>query len=383
MNDEQLYSIALTFLPRLSVGTLHELYQRMGSATAVVENRKSIKDIIPDISPRLADTLQDIDEALRHAEQELSWATRNKVEVLPMNSERYPQRMVDCPDAPIVVYYKGSADLNHKHKVSVVGTRHCTNYGRDLVRNLMKELRTYADILVVSGLAYGIDIAAHREALEQGFPTVAVLAHGLDQIYPSVHRPTAVKMLAQGGLITEYVSHTRMNKVNFVQRNRIVAGMTDCTIVVESAKKGGALITAGIANDYGREAFAFPGAVGAEYSQGCNQLIRENKAALITCAEDVVNAMHWDDELRLTKARREGIERQMFLDLTEEEALIVKLLIEGGDLQVNHLTVKSGIPIYKVHDIMFSLELKGVVKALAGGSFHLLEHFSYGLSDTI
>ncbi len=372
MNDEQLYSIALTLVPRVSIGGLHELYQRFGSATALVENRKNLRDVVPNISKRLEDSLQNLDEPLRLAEKEISWATQNNVEMLPMNSARYPQRLVDCPDAPIVVYYKGNADLNHKRVVSVVGTRRCTNYGRDLIRTLMRELHTYTDLLVVSGLAYGIDITAHREALEQGFSTVAVLAHGLDQIYPNVHRPTAVKMLSQGGLITEYVSHTAMNKGNFVQRNRIVAGMADCTIVVESATKGGALITAGIANDYHRDAFAFPGAVNAEYSRGCNQLIRENQATLITCAEDLVKAMHWDEEVRLSKARQEGIERPMLLELTEEEKQIVNLLTEAGDLQVNIITVKTGIPIYKLLDIMFNLELKGVVKALAGGSYHLL-----------
>ncbi len=372
MTDEQLYSIALTQLPRISLGGMHELYQRFGSATAVMDHRHNLRDAVPDISKRVEDALKDIDEPLRKAEQELKWATENHVDVLPMNSERYPQRMVECPDAPVVVYYKGNADLNCKHVVSVVGTRRCTNYGRDLIRRFMMDLRAYTDVLVVSGLAYGIDITAHREALDHGFATVAVLAHGLDQMYPRVHRPTAVKMLESGGLITEYMSNTRLSKGNFVQRNRIVAGMADCTIVVESATKGGALITAGIASDYHREAFAFPGSAFAEYSGGCNQLIRDNKAALITGAEDLVKAMRWDDEMRLKKARQEGITRAIFPDLTEEEKQIVSLLTESGDQQLNTLIVRSGIPIYKIHDTMFNLEMKGVVKALAGGSYHLL-----------
>ena len=223
----------------------------------------------------------------------------------------------------------------------------------------------------MSGLAYGIDINAHRQALDNGFETVAVLAHGLDTLYPHAHRDTAKQMLNQGGLLTEYATHTNADKQNFVRRNRIVAGMSDACIVVESASHGGALITARLATEYNRDVFAFPGAVGAAYSEGCNNLIRDNKAALITSAFDFVNAMGWQDNM-LNRARNEGIERQLFPELSSEEQQIVTVLQRENDLQINLLTLKTNLPIARLTALLFTLEMKGVVKALPGGSYHLL-----------
>ncbi len=371
--QESLYSIALTQLSYVSLAGLHELYSRLGSATAIMEHRKNIRDVLPDASPRLAEAFRDISEAMHRAEAELQWDIDNNIEVMPINSLAYPQRLADCPDAPIVLYHKGCADLNVQHVVSIVGTRHCTVYGQDILHRFMEDLRSMVpDVLVVSGLAYGVDVCAHREALKHGFPTVGVLAHGLDKIYPNAHRNTAIEMLSNGGLITEYPSLTSLAKGNFVQRNRIVAGMADATILVESAAKGGGLITIGIARDYNRDTFAFPGAVNAEYSQGCNNLIRDNGAGLITNAEDFAKAMGWADETYLQKARTEGIERQMFPNLTDEEKTIVEVLQTNNDLQVNILSVKSGITMNRLLSVMFSLEMKGVVKAMAGGSYHLI-----------
>ena len=221
-------------------------------------------------------------------------------------------------------------------------------------------------------MAYGVDICAHREALNNGYETVAVLAHGLDQIYPYRHRDTAVQMLSHGGLLTEFMSQTNADKQNFVRRNRIVAGMADSTIVIESAAKGGGLITADIAQSYDRAVFAFPGAVGMPYSEGCNHLIRDNGAALITCAEDFVKAMGWQDETLRQQAQVEGIERTLFPDLSPEESSIISLLQQTNDLQLNILSVKTGIPIGQLTALLFQLEMKGVVKPLAGGMYHLL-----------
>ncbi len=370
--QEALYSIALTRLSYFSLAGLHELYSRLGSATAIMEHRLNIRDVLPDASPRLVEAFRDVSEAMHRAEAELRWDMDNGIDVIPLNSPSYPQRLVECPDAPIVLYHKGCADLNAKRIVSIVGTRHCTVYGQDILRRFMDDLRMIPDVLVVSGLAYGVDICAHREALKNGFPTVGVLAHGLDQIYPNAHRNTAIEMLSNGGLLTEYPSQTPGAKGNFVQRNRIVAGIADATILIESAAKGGGLITMGIARDYNRDTFAFPGAVNAEYSRGCNNLIRDNGAALITNAEDFVKAMGWTDEADLQKARSEGIERQMFPDLTDEEKAVVEVLRKTNDLQVNILAVKSGIAINRLLSMMFSLEMKGVVKTMAGGSYHLI-----------
>ena len=238
---------------------------------------------------------------------------------------------------------------------------------------LMSELRGLCpQVLIVSGLAYGVDICAHREALANGYPTVGVLAHGLDQIYPYRHRETAAQMLNHGGLLTEFMSQTNADKPNFVRRNRIVAGMADAVILVESAAKGGGLITAEIAQSYARSVFAFPGNVGQPYSEGCNNLIRDNGAGLISNANDFMRAMGWMDETLRQRANTDGIERNLFPDLTTEEQQVVSLLQQTNDLQLNIITVKTGIPIGRLTALLFQLEMKGVVKPLAGGMYHLL-----------
>jgi len=272
-----------------------------------------------------------------------------------------------------VLFYMGTADLNQRRVINIVGTRHCTPYGADLVRRFVADLKGQCpEVLIVSGLAYGVDICAHRHALQNGFETVGVLAHGLDEIYPPRHRETAREMLKKGGLLTEYMSETNADKVNFVRRNRIVAGMSDSTILVESAAKGGGLITTSIAQDYNRAVFAFPGAVGAPYSEGCNNLIRDNGAQLITSAADFVAAMGWQADAQLHQAKRQGIERECFPDLTAHEQAVVAALAKAGDLQLNQLSAIVNIAIGQLAAILFQLEMKGVVRSLAGGTYHLL-----------
>ena len=281
-----------------------------------------------------------------------------------------PYAMVPAfPDAPLILYYKGTADLNQHYVLNMVGTRRCTTYGQDLIRHFICDLRLLCpEVLIFSGLAYGIDVCAHRNALEQGYETVGVLAHGLDQIYPSAHRNTAARMVRQGGLLTEYMTQTEPIANNFRQRNRIVAGCSDATVLVESAIKGGGLITCHIAQEYGREVFAFPGAVGMPYSEGCNRMIRNNTAALITSAADFVESMGW----QTTQQHAPAVERQLFPDLTPDEQAIVALLQQTNDLQLNMLSVKSNIAIGQLTALLFQLEMKGVVKSLAGGTYHLL-----------
>jgi DNA processing protein len=237
----------------------------------------------------------------------------------------------------------------------------------------MSELRSLCpQVLVVSGLAYGIDICAHREALAQGYDTVGVVAHGLDDLYPPCHRLTADQMLKQGGLLTEFPTCTRPDRLNFVRRNRIVAGLSDATLLVESAIRGGGLITTRIANDYGRDVFAFPGAVGAPYSEGCNDLIRRQGAGLIMSAKHFVEAMGWQNDAQLSEAQAQGIERQLFPELTADEQRVVGVLQRKNDLQINILSVKSGIAVGPLTALLFSLEMKGVVRTMAGGTYHLL-----------
>lgn len=375
MNEQEVYyAIAFTRMTGFNFQTALHLYQTLGSAQAVYEHRHDIRDLLPDSTDRLVAALQDWSVALSRAAQEMEFIQKHHIRPLLLGDEAYPQRLAECPDAPILLYYMGSADLNQQRIINIVGTRHCTTYGQDLVCRFIADLRQMCpQVLIVSGLAYGIDICAHRQALANGYETLGVLAHGLDDLYPSHHRDTARQMLQQGGLLTEYMSESRADKINFVKRNRIVAGICDATILVESAAKGGGLITAGIAMDYNRAVFAFPGAVGAPYSEGCNQLIRDNGAALITCADDFVKAMGWHVDAQLRQAKADGIERMLFPNLSDEEQQIVKILDEMGDLQLNQLSVKTNIPIGKLNALLFQLEMKGVVRPLAGGTYHLLK----------
>ncbi|WP_302406526.1 DNA-processing protein DprA [Leyella stercorea] len=372
-SQETLYAIALTRISYFNIATCLQLYRKLGSATAIMENRNNIKDVISDASPRLVHALSDVSEALHRAEAELEFDNVHAIRPLTMACDDYPERLRDCDDAPIVLFYRGNADLNQRRIVSIVGTRHCTAYGQDILTKFCQDLKELCpDVLIVSGLAYGVDICAHRNALRNSFDTIGVLAHGLDMLYPSAHRDTAKDMLSHGGLLTEFLTNTNPDKMNFVRRNRIVAGIADATIVVESAARGGSLITADIAQSYARDVFTFPGNVNSTYSEGCNNLIRDNKAALITCAEDFVKAMGWEQDNQVKEARAKGIERQLFPELTAEETRIVELLQRNNDLQLNIIAVQTGLPIGNISALLFSLELKGVIKLYAGGVYHLL-----------
>lgn len=371
--QEIINTIALTRINYFHLTGMLQLYRRLGSATAVIEHRRNIKDVLPDASPKLVQSLQQLDEPLHRAEIELQWDLENGVMPLCMNDENYPQRLRQCDDAPLMLFYKGNINLNQRRVICVVGTRRNTVYGEDLIRRFMRELRQLCpQLLVVSGLAYGVDIIAHRQALQNGYPTVGVLAHGVDYLYPARHKQTADEMVKKGGLLTEFLTQTNADKVNFVRRNRIVAGISDACVVVESATHGGGLITASLARTYNREVFAFPGNVGSQYSEGCNNLIRDNVAGLISNADDFVKSMNWDDDVKLQRAQQVGIERQLFPDLSTEERQVVSALKKHNDLQINMLSVQADIPIAHLTAILFSLEMKGMLKALPGGMYHLL-----------
>ena len=370
---ETLHAMALARLSYFNLAMVLQLYREAGSATAVFENRNNIRDIIPDASQKLIDILRDYDVMRARAEEEWNYDQAHGIRPLDISHPDYPHRLAECEDAPLVIYYKGTADLNQTRVVNIVGTRRCTMYGEDLVRRFVADLRVLCPkVLVVSGLAYGIDIIAHRNALQQGMETVGVLAHGLDDLYPHAHRATASQMIAQGGLLTEFMTKTKADKINFVRRNRIVAGMSDACIVVESAAHGGSLITADISRGYNRDVFAFPGRVGDLASEGCNGLIRDNCAALLTNAEAFVKAMGWETDTQLEKARQEGIERKIFAEMTPEEETVVQILLRNNDLHLNMLAVQTGIPVNKLTGILFEMEMKGMVKTLAGGMYHLL-----------
>ena len=376
MSDQQeiLNTIVLTRLNYFSLAGMLELYRKAGSATTVMEYRQDIRQLLPDASPKLVEALRTTDEAFKRAEVELEYDLKYGIKPLCMNDDDYPARLRECDDAPLMLFYKGNANLNRQRVINIVGTRHCTPYGEDIIRRFTRELKTLCpEVLIVSGLAYGVDVCAHRQALDNGYDTVGVLAHGLDMIYPSRHRSIAVEMLQHGGLLTEFLTQTNADKINFVRRNRIVAGMSDACVLIESASKGGGLITTEISQSYGRDVFAFPGRVNDPYSEGCNNLIRSNGATLILSAEDFAKDMGWTCDAQLMTAKRAGIERSMFPELSAEEQAIVDVLAKNNDLQINLLSVKTNISIGKLTALLFTLEMKGVVKTLAGGMYHLIQ----------
>ena len=368
--EEQIYSIALTMVPGIGhIGAKH-LIDGMGNAVDVFRLRKEIPERIPEVSQRVIEAL-DCPQAVLRAEQEYEFIRKNRISCLSFHDEAYPSRLRECEDAPVVLFFKGNADLNSLHILNMVGTRNATDYGTQICASFLRDLKALCpDVLVVSGLAYGIDIHAHREALANGLPTVGVLAHGLDRIYPHVHRKTAVDMLEKGGLLTEFLSGTNPDRHNFISRNRIVAGMCDATIVIESAEKGGSLITAELAEGYHRDCFAFPGRMSDEYSKGCNRLIRDNKASLLLSAEDFVQAMGWN--MQTTLSEKVSVQRSLFIELSEEEQKIVAILEKLGNLQINSLVVEADIPVNKMTALLFELEMKGVIRVLAGGMYQLL-----------
>ncbi|MCY6344950.1 MULTISPECIES: DNA-processing protein DprA [Bacteroides] len=370
-DEERICSIALTQIPGVGHIGAKRLVDGMGSAADVFRYRTELPDRLPGVNQAVVAAL-DSPQALKRAEQEYEFVRDNRISCLTMADEGYPSRLRECDDAPVVLFFKGKADLNAFHIINMVGTRNATDYGKQICVSFLQDLQALSpDVLVVSGLAYGIDINAHRAALAVELPTVGVLAHGLDRIYPSLHRKTAIDMLRQGGLLTEFLSGTNPDKHNFISRNRIVAGISDATIVVESAAKGGSLITADIAGSYHRDCFAFPGRVTDEYSKGCNQLIRDNKAVLLESAADFVKAMGWDTGSHTIKPTT--VQRNLFPDLSAEELKIVDILGRLGDLQINALMVQADIPINKISVILFELEMKGVIRALAGGVYQLLK----------
>ena len=374
MNEQQLlYNIALTRIGHFSLASALHLYRTLGSGEEIFLHRNEAQDILPDCSPRLIDNLKDWSEPLKRAEVELEFCRNNNIRVLCLGDDNYPKRLEDCADAPLVMYYKGNANLNQSRVINIIGTRHCTTYGADFIRRFIHDLKALCpEVLVVSGLAYGVDINAHQQALAVGYETVGVVAHGLDYLYPAAHKDVAREMVNHGGLLTEFMTCTNADKGNFVRRNRIVAGMSDACILIESAAHGGGMITAGIAFDYGREVFALPGRVGDHFSEGCNNAIRENKAMLLTSVEDFVKTMGWEDDALRIEAQKKGIESQLFPDLSPEQQRIVDVLTKSNDLQLNQLSVKTGIPIGDITSILFQMEMMGVVKPMAGGNYHLL-----------
>ncbi len=370
MQENRLYLIALTLLKGVGDVLARHLFQYFGSAEDVFKAKASLLEKVPGIGTYTAGHIKNaMPEALERAEKELTYIDKNKIRLYTMVDEDYPKRLKECQDAPFVFYYKGNANLDALKVISVVGTRSITDYGRKQTELLIKELSAlFPDLLVVSGLAYGVDVCAHRSAMKNNLQTVGVLAHGLDRIYPAAHRNIAVEMLEQGGLLTDFVSHTNPDRENFLQRNRLIAGLSDATVVVESAEKGGALVTADIAFSYGRDVYAFPGSVGNKYSAGCNRLIQMNKAGLITSAKDLVMALCWDSENNTPS----GTEQMEFTFSEKSNDPVIKLLYEKGEFHIDQLAAEMHLPIHKLTPMLFELEMEGYIKSLPGGIYKLV-----------
>ena len=357
-----LHQVGLTFIKNIGPSLAKSLVSYFGGAEEVFNVPKAKWIKVPGIGEK---TIGDVDlaTALTKAEAELKFAEKHGIDILFYTDSRYPKRLKNCHDSPILLYSKGNANLNSQRIISVVGTRNATDYGKQLCKQLVDELQQY-NALVVSGLALGIDVAAHKECVKLNVPTVGVLGHGLDRMYPSQNRLTAEKMLENGGLLSEYPSGTIPDRENFPQRNRIVAGIADATIVVEASVKGGALITAEIANSYNRDVFAFPGRVGDEFSEGCNFLIRNNKAALLTCAADLAYILGWEKP----DSKKPVVEQlTLLIDLSPEESLIFEIIRQNnGPIAIDDLSIKTNMATSQLAMNLLNMEMQGFIRSLPG-----------------
>ncbi|MEI6061718.1 MAG: DNA-processing protein DprA [Bacteroidota bacterium] len=365
MND-LLYKIALTLIPGVGSVNGKSLVAYCGGVQAVFMEKKHSLLRIPGIGEQTVNAITNHNVFAR-AEEELRFIEKNAIQPIFYLDKQYPLRLKQCHDSPLMLYYKGTADLNASKVVALVGTRSATEYGRDMCRKIVEGLIRH-NALIVSGLAYGIDTWSHKAALDSGLETVAVLGHGLDRVYPYANRSLAEKITENGGLLCEYMSNTLPDRENFPMRNRIIAGISDAVVVIEAGERGGALITAEIANSYNRDVFAVPGRLGDPHSEGCNKLIKINKAALIQSAKDISYILNWDDK-QLPKVPVQG---QLFLNLSPDEELILKLLREKGDMDIDLLRIESGFLPAKAATVLLNLEFEGLIRCMPGKVYRLI-----------
>ncbi|MES2761446.1 MAG: DNA-processing protein DprA [Bacteroidota bacterium] len=360
------YQIGLTLLDGVGDVLAKNLVAYCGSAEQVFKTGKTQLEKIPGIGTYTANAINNSRSVLERAEQEVKFINDNNIQALFFTDKNFPQRLRNCNDSPVLLYYKGNADLNTEKIVAVVGTRTPSVYGKQTTEKFIAEL-TQSGCLVVSGLAYGIDITAHKASLDNGLQTVGVLAHGLDRVYPVVHSNYAEKMVSQGGLLTEFMSDTNPDKENFPKRNRIVAGMCDALVVVESKRGGGSLITATIANSYNKDIFAFPGRAGEVLSEGCNGLIKSNRANLIESSADLMYIMNWNQEVK----KKATSQIPLLLNLSEEEQIIIKAFDNKNQLHVDEICYATNFPISKTSGHLLQLEFSNVIKSLPGKIYQL------------
>lgn len=357
LREELFYSIALTLVPQIGAVQGRVLVETMGSAAAVFKSRKQSLEKIAGIGPVRAGNIKNFD-GLNRVERELIFLEKFRIRPLLFHQPGYPNRLKHCEDPPLVLFYRGNADLEHQRIVSIVGTRRPTEHGKHCITQYL-EAWTGTEILVVSGLAYGIDHTAHKAALKNGLKTVAVMANGMDIVYPAAHKGLARDMTRHGGLLTEFISGTQPDKQNFPRRNRIVAGLCDALLVVETDVKGGSMITAELASGYNREVFALPGRINDDRSAGCNFLIRENRARLSLDPDDLLRFMNWDPPASRPR------QQELFADLGEDERAIVKALAMAN-LDIEQARAIAELPWPRFHTALLNLEINGTVRRLPG-----------------
>lgn len=365
-NNELLYQIAIKQIPNVGNVTAKILISYCGGVENVFKQSKSKLLKIPGIGETTASSIASFKDFQR-AEDELIFIEKYKIKPLFYLDKEYPNRLKDIEDAPLLLFYKGNADLNAPKIVSVIGTRNATEYGKAFTDKLIEELKP-TGALILSGLAYGIDYQSHKAAVHEGLPTVGVVAHGLDEMYPRDHSNIAKQMIENGGILSEYLSKTRPDPANFPTRNRIVAGMCDVLVVVETASRGGSMITAEIANSYNKDIMALPGRINDKFSQGCNYLIKSSKASIITKTSDLLELMNWDIETKKTKKNKQQV---LLLDLDEDDTKIVNYIKQKTKIAIDEISFDLGFDNGFLSFKLLDLEFKGVIRSLPGKVYEI------------
>ncbi|MGV7108046.1 DNA-processing protein DprA [Flavobacterium sp. U410] len=361
--NDLFFTLALLQVEGIGDTIAKRLLQNFHTAEEIFKTKNTSLAKIDGIGKSVIQNLKKT-EVFQKAERELRFMEQENISVLFFKDENYPSKLKHCFDAPVLLFQSGNVNLQEQKIISIVGTRNITTYGSDFLKKFIDELAPL-EPTIVSGFAYGVDITAHQLAMEHDLQTIGVLAHGLNQVYPKVHKKYMAKMEQHGGFLTEFWSNSNPDRENFVKRNRIVAGISEATIVIESAEKGGSLITAQIANDYNREVFAVPGRTTDKYSQGCNHLIKTQRAQLITSAADLIYLLNWQTKKQEVKT----IQKQLFVSLTEDEQKVYDFLFQNGNEHLDFISIACDIPIFKLSGILLNMELKGVVRPLPGKSF--------------
>lgn len=369
LQNDLYYTLALLQVEGIGDILAKKLIQNCGSAEAVFKSKTTTLAKIEGIGKTILKNLQD-STIFQRTEKEMFFIENENISVWYYLDGFYPEKLKQCFDAPVLLFTSGNINLNNSKIISIVGTRQVTTYGSEMTRKIIEELAPLQPI-IVSGFAYGVDIVAHQAAMEFGLQTIGVLAHGLNQIYPKNHKKHMVKMEENGGFITEFWSNSKPDRENFVKRNRIVAGMSEATLVIESAEKGGSLITAQIANDYNRDVFAVPGRTTDKYSQGCNNLIKTQRAHTLTCAADILYMLNWEIKAK-HKTNQKAIQKQLFVTLSDEEQKIYNYLQTHISESIDTIALECALPVFKTSSILLNMELKGVIRPLPGKIFELI-----------